>query len=119
MQSSSRQSGCRDHNGQCLMAHRGLLGAGILQDLGAQVAAADGAQVLLVALPVAGVLVQHVRVARLHLRPANGELEQLDRQCLARTLLQSQSTACRCEVATKQLTMGVKGTLRNLLRSLL
>lgn len=49
------------------VAHRALLGRRVLQDLGAQVGALDGAQVLLVGLAVAGVLVQHVGVAGLDL----------------------------------------------------
>ena len=44
-----------------------LLGACVLDDLSAQVAALDGAQVLLVGLAVAAVLVQHVWVTGLHL----------------------------------------------------
>jgi len=44
-----------------------LLRRGELHDLRAQVAALDSAQVLLVGLAVAGVLVQHVGVASLHL----------------------------------------------------
>ena len=44
-----------------------LLWAGVLNDLRAEVAALDGPQVLLIGLAVAGVLVQHVRVACLHL----------------------------------------------------
>lgn len=44
-----------------------LVGAGELDDLGAQVGGADGAEVLLVRLAVARVLEEHVRRARLHL----------------------------------------------------
>ncbi len=46
-----------------------LFRAGVLDDLSAQVAALDGAQVLLVGLAVAAVLVQHVWVASLNLQP--------------------------------------------------
>jgi len=45
-----------------------LFRAGVLDNLTAQVAALDGAQVLLVGLAVAAVLVQHVWVASLNLR---------------------------------------------------
>ena len=44
-----------------------LVVTGVLHDLRAQVAALDGPQVLLVALLVAGVLVEHVRGPRLRL----------------------------------------------------
>ena len=44
-----------------------LFRTGVLNDLSAQVAALDGAQVLLVGLAVAAVLVQHVWVASLNL----------------------------------------------------
>ncbi len=44
-----------------------LFRAGVLNDLSTQVAALDGAQVLLVGLSVAAVLVQHVWVASLNL----------------------------------------------------
>ena len=44
-----------------------LFRAGVLDDLCAQVAAFDGAQILLVGLAVAAVLVQHVWVASLNL----------------------------------------------------
>ncbi len=46
-----------------------LFRAGVLDNLTAQVAALDGAQVLLVGLAVAAVLVQHVWVASLNLQP--------------------------------------------------
>ncbi len=49
------------------IAHGGLLRGGVLEDLCAQIAAADCAQVLLVGLAVACVLVQHVWVSGLHL----------------------------------------------------
>ena len=41
--------------------------AGVLDDLGAEVGTLDGAEILLIGLPVAGVLVQHVGGARLDL----------------------------------------------------
>ena len=53
----------------CQIADCRLLGAGVLDDFSAQVAALDGAQVLLIGLAVAAVLVQHVRVASLNLQP--------------------------------------------------
>ena len=58
-----------------------LVLAAVLNDLGTQVAALDGAQVLLVALAVAGVLVEHVGHARLYLRldDAVPQLLRLDR----------------------------------------
>ena len=56
----------RECNGS-QVAHSCLLWGGVLQDLCAQVAAANGAQVLLVGLAVACVLVQHVGVASLNL----------------------------------------------------
>lgn len=49
-----------------------LIFAGVFHYLRAQVAAFDGSQVLLVALPVAGVLVEHVWRARLCLRLDDG-----------------------------------------------
>lgn len=49
------------------LTHRRLLWTGELQNLGAQVGALDCTQVLLIALPVACVLEQHVRIASLHL----------------------------------------------------
>lgn len=45
-----------------------LLSACVLHNLSAEVAGLDGAQVLLVALTIAGILVQHVRCACLGLR---------------------------------------------------
>lgn len=53
----------------------------------AQVAALDGAQVLLVALAVAVVLVQHVGVARLNLGLKDSEPQLLGTNHLARTAL--------------------------------
>ena len=44
-----------------------FIGAGVLDDLGAEVGTLDGAEILLVGFPVAGVLVQHVGGARLDL----------------------------------------------------
>merc|ERR1719402_2035036 len=44
-----------------------FIGAGVLDDLGAEVGTLDCAEILLVGLPVAGVLVQHVGGARLDL----------------------------------------------------
>ena len=49
------------------VAYRHLVGRGVLHDLRAQVGGANDAQVLLVALGVAGVLVQHVRSTGLNL----------------------------------------------------
>lgn len=54
-----------------------LVFAGVLHDFRAQVAALDGAQVLLVALAVAGVFVQHVRRAGLRLGLDDGVPELL------------------------------------------
>lgn len=59
-----------DESGQCngcQVADGHLIRTGVLNDLSAQVGALDGAQVLLVALPVAGILVQHVGSACLDL----------------------------------------------------
>lgn len=44
-----------------------LVFAGVLDYLCAQIAAFDGAQILLVALPIAGILIEHVRCARFSL----------------------------------------------------
>ena len=44
----------------CEVADSDLVRSGVLHDLGTEVGALDGAEVLLVALPVAGVLVEHV-----------------------------------------------------------
>lgn len=49
-----------------------LIFAGILYYFCTQVAAFDGAQVLLVALPITGIFVEHVRGARLCLRLNDG-----------------------------------------------
>ena len=59
------------------VAHRHFVGRGVLDDLGAQVGRADGAQILLVGLAVGGVLVQDVRRARLDLRVQDGKPELL------------------------------------------
>src|ERR1700731_2390219 len=48
---------------RCQIADGNLVRSSILDDLSAQIRASDRAQVLLVALPVAGILVQHVRSA--------------------------------------------------------
>lgn len=49
-----------------------LVGRGVLDDLRAEVGGLDGAEVLLVALEVARVFVQHVRRAGLHLTKSRG-----------------------------------------------
>mmetsp|Transcript_12173 Transcript_12173/g.26968 ORF Transcript_12173/g.26968 Transcript_12173/m.26968 type:complete len:510 (+) Transcript_12173:311-1840(+) len=61
-----------------------LVRGGELNNLGAQIGTANGAQVLLVGLLVAGVLVEHVRSARLHLA-----LQDLEPQLLRRNSLPS------------------------------
>lgn len=70
------ESGNRSGPSQFLLSTH-LVFAGVLHDLRAQVAALDGAQVLLVALAVAGVFVQHVRRAGLRLRLDDGVPELL------------------------------------------
>jgi hypothetical protein len=65
------------------VADGNLVGRGVLDDFGAEVAALDGAQVLLVALAVAAVLVEHVRVAGLDLRLEDGGPELLSLDDLA------------------------------------
>mmetsp|Transcript_5523 Transcript_5523/g.7783 ORF Transcript_5523/g.7783 Transcript_5523/m.7783 type:complete len:590 (-) Transcript_5523:355-2124(-) len=73
------------HRGQ--VADRHLLRGGELHDLRAQVGRADGAQVLLVGLAVAGVLVHHVGRAGLHLRRQDGEPQLLRGHRAARLAL--------------------------------
>ena len=55
------------------VAHGDFVRRGVLDDLGAQVAALDGSEVLLVGLLVARVLVEHVREPGLHLRGQDAE----------------------------------------------
>lgn len=52
---------------RCQIADSDLIRSRVLNNLSAKVGAADGTKVLLVALPVAGILVQHERVASLSL----------------------------------------------------
>eukprot|EP00438_Fugacium_kawagutii_P014958 Skav234160 [mRNA] locus=scaffold572:66643:67359:- [translate_table: standard] len=66
----------RQGNGR-KVADRNLIWGGVLNDLCAQIGAMDGAQVLLVGLPIAVVFVQHVGRARLHLGLQNPEPQVL------------------------------------------
>mmetsp|Transcript_989 Transcript_989/g.1567 ORF Transcript_989/g.1567 Transcript_989/m.1567 type:complete len:407 (+) Transcript_989:1659-2879(+) len=69
------------------VAHGCLLRTGELNDLSTQVTALDGPQVLLVALAVAGVLVQDVRVASLDLSLQHCKPQLLSTDCTLGTAL--------------------------------
>lgn len=56
----------------CAVTTPHLVFAGVLYDLGAQITGFNGAQILLVALAVAGVLVKHIRRAGFRLRLDDG-----------------------------------------------
>ena len=65
------------------IAHSHFVRCGIFDDLGAKIGTANSSQVLLVALPVAGVFVEHVWVASLGLSLENGVPKLLSANCLA------------------------------------
>ena len=65
------------------IANRNFVGAAVLDDLRAQVAALYRAEVLLVAFAVASVFVQHVRCTRLNLRLNDCVPQTLRLDCLA------------------------------------
>mmetsp|Transcript_85769 Transcript_85769/g.191778 ORF Transcript_85769/g.191778 Transcript_85769/m.191778 type:complete len:753 (-) Transcript_85769:7-2265(-) len=75
----ARREGREGDGGE--IADGDLVRRGVLDDLGAEVGAVDGAEVLLVGLAIRSVLVEHVGRARLHLRlqDAEPELLRLDR----------------------------------------
>lgn len=75
---------CVDEGGQskrCQVADGNFIGSSILNNLSAEVRATNGPEILLVALPVAGVLVQHKWISSLGLRLNNGVPKFLRSDC--------------------------------------
>ena len=70
----------------------------VLDDFRAQIATLDGAQILLVALPIAGVLVDHIGIAGFRLRDNDGVPQRLRRDSLlvaAFLLVSAKGTGCK------------------------